>query len=147
MSHFVQSKPTVELRDHEVRPAAGPRQCQRRGLRLAGNRQKRREALAVERRPRVRRHLAARKLLGWPKRCELAHAFRWKYTYKKLKLAQLLGQLGVFLTCARVSRVGKMSMSCVGCEISGPVFGNCLHAKPSGMPPGPRNIFDREYPQ
>jgi hypothetical protein len=40
----------------------------------------------------------ARKFLGWPKICKLAHAFRWEYSYKKLKLAQLLGQLGVFLT-------------------------------------------------
>jgi hypothetical protein len=42
---------------------------------------------------------AARKVLGWPKRCKLAHAFLWEYSYKRLKLAQLLGQLGVFLTC------------------------------------------------
>jgi hypothetical protein len=28
----------------------------------------------------------------------LAHAFLWEYSYKTLKLAQLLGQLGVFLT-------------------------------------------------
>jgi hypothetical protein len=39
-----------------------------------------------------------RKVSGWPKRCKLAHAFLWKYSYKGLKLAQLLGQLGVFLT-------------------------------------------------
>ena len=36
-------------------------------------------------------------MLGWPKRCKLAHAFLWEYSYKRLKLAQLLGQLGVFL--------------------------------------------------
>jgi hypothetical protein len=41
---------------------------------------------------------AARKLLGWPKRCKLARAFLWEYSYKRLELAQLLGQLGVFLT-------------------------------------------------
>ena len=29
---------------------------------------------------------------------ELAHAFLWEHSYKRLKLAQLLGQLGVFLT-------------------------------------------------
>jgi hypothetical protein len=40
----------------------------------------------------------ARKLLGWPKRCRLAHAFLWEHSYKRLQLAQLLGQLGVFLT-------------------------------------------------
>jgi hypothetical protein len=43
--------------------------------------------------------LIARKVLGWCKRCKLAHAFLWEYGYKRLKLAQLLGQLGVFLTC------------------------------------------------
>ena len=31
--------------------------------------------------------LRARTVLGWPKRCKLAHAFLWKYSYKKLKLA------------------------------------------------------------
>ena len=41
---------------------------------------------------------AARKVLGWPRRCKLAHAFLRGYSDKKLKLAQLLGQLGVFLT-------------------------------------------------
>jgi hypothetical protein len=40
----------------------------------------------------------ARKVLGWPKRSKLAHAFRWEYSYERLKLAQLLGQLGDFLT-------------------------------------------------
>jgi hypothetical protein len=45
----------------------------------------------------------ARKALGWPKRCKLTHAFLWEYCYKRLKFAQRLGQLGVFLTCpARV---------------------------------------------
>ena len=43
----------------------------------------------------------ARQASGRPKRCKLAHAFRWEYSYKKLKLAQLLGQHGVFLTVAR----------------------------------------------
>jgi hypothetical protein len=37
-------------------------------------------------------------VLGWPKRCKLAHAFLWEYSYKRLKLAQRLGQLGAFLT-------------------------------------------------
>jgi hypothetical protein len=46
------------------------------------------------------RELIARKMLGWFKRCKLAHAFLWEYIYKRLKLAQLLGQLGVYLTCA-----------------------------------------------
>jgi hypothetical protein len=40
----------------------------------------------------------SRKVLGWPRRCKLAHAFRWEYSYKRLKLAHRLGQLGAFLT-------------------------------------------------
>ena len=43
----------------------------------------------------------ARKVLGWPKRCKLAHAFLQEYSHKRLKLAQVLGQLGVFLTRAQ----------------------------------------------
>jgi hypothetical protein len=38
-------------------------------------------------------------VLGRPKRCKLAHALLWEYSYKRLKLAQLLGRHGVFLTC------------------------------------------------
>ena len=49
--------------------------------------------------PRVEGDLAAREVLGWSKRHKLAHAFRWEYSYIRLKLAQLLGQLGIFLTC------------------------------------------------
>jgi hypothetical protein len=43
--------------------------------------------------------MAARaiKVLGWPKTCELAHAFLSEYSHKKLKLVKLLRQLGVFL--------------------------------------------------
>ena len=41
---------------------------------------------------------AAKKVLDWPKICKLAHAFLREYSYKRLKLAQLLGQLGGFLT-------------------------------------------------
>jgi hypothetical protein len=37
-------------------------------------------------------------VLGWPKRCTLGQAFLVEYSYKRWKLAQLLGQLGVFLT-------------------------------------------------
>ena len=37
-------------------------------------------------------------MLGWPKIYKLAHAFPWEYSYRRLQLAQLLGQLGVFLT-------------------------------------------------
>jgi hypothetical protein len=46
-------------------------------------------------------HVAgAGKVLGWPKICKLAHEFMWEHSCKLLKLAQLLGQLGVFLTWA-----------------------------------------------
>ena len=48
-------------------------------------------------------------MLGWPKRCKLAHAFLWEYSCKRLKWAQLLGQLGVFL--ARMGR-GAMAGPC-----------------------------------
>jgi hypothetical protein len=37
--------------------------------------------------------LAARKVLGWPNRCKLAREILWEYSYKRLKLAQLLAHL------------------------------------------------------
>jgi hypothetical protein len=40
----------------------------------------------------------ARKVVGWPKRYKLAHAFMWEYSCKGLELAQVLGQLGGFHT-------------------------------------------------
>jgi hypothetical protein len=40
-----------------------------------------------------------RKVLGRPRRRKSAHAFLWEYSCKRMKLAQLLDQLGVFLTC------------------------------------------------
>jgi hypothetical protein len=43
-------------------------------------------------------------VFGWPKRCKLAHAFLWEYSYERLELAQLLGQLGGFLTLSLKSR-------------------------------------------
>jgi hypothetical protein len=64
-----------------------------------------------------RRRLRARKLLGWPKRCKLAHAFRWEYSNEGLKLGQLPGQRGVFLTLAlrvRSSPTSSMRTSCAG---------------------------------
>ena len=45
----------------------------------------------------------ASKVLGWPKRCKMAHALLWEHSDKRLKLAQLLGQLGVFLTCLQLA--------------------------------------------
>jgi hypothetical protein len=37
-------------------------------------------------------------VLGSPKRCKLAHAFLWDHSHNRLKLAQVLGRRGVFLT-------------------------------------------------
>ena len=39
-------------------------------------------------------------VVGRSKICKLAHAFLGERSYKRLELAQLLGQLGVFLTWA-----------------------------------------------
>jgi hypothetical protein len=49
----------------------------------------------------------ARKVLGWPKRCKLAHAFLWEFSYKRLKLAQPLCQLAVFPTRSSQAGVGR----------------------------------------
>ena len=46
-------------------------------------------------------------MLDWPKRCKLAHACLWGYSYKRLKLAQLLGQLGVCLTQEEVMQAAQ----------------------------------------
>jgi hypothetical protein len=84
---------------------------------------------AVERAASHGRHelAAARKMLGWPKRCKLAHAFLWEYSCRRLTVAQLLGQLGVFLTCGRPRRArgrsarglclheGVLSLFCLIC--------------------------------
>jgi hypothetical protein len=37
-------------------------------------------------------------VLDWPKICKLAQALLQEYSYKGLKLTQLLRQLGIFLT-------------------------------------------------
>ena len=52
-------------------------------------------------------------MLGWPKKCKLAHAFLWEHSDKMLKLAQLLGQLGVVLTHSRRSEfyTGRCTMA------------------------------------
>jgi hypothetical protein len=67
----------------------------------------RRSVLLVVRELAAHAEPAARKLLDWPTRCKLAHAFLWKNSYKRLELAQLLGQLGVFLTAATSSTAGQ----------------------------------------
>jgi hypothetical protein len=62
---------------------------------------------------------AARKVPGWPKRCKLARAFRWEYSYKRLKLAQPLGQLVVCLTFLMLYH-GKSKMSSIVISILSP---------------------------
>jgi hypothetical protein len=49
---------------------------------------------------RASRCAAARELSGWPRRRKLGHALLREYSYERLKLAQLLGHHGAFLTCA-----------------------------------------------
>ena len=62
--------------------------------------------------------LAVSKVLSWPKRCKLAHAFLREYSYKRLKLAQLLGQLGVFLTsAASAARTIRRNPSTLGVDV------------------------------
>ena len=56
------------------------------------------------------RVLAARTLLGWPKRCKLAHALLWQYSYKRLELARLLGRHGGFLTCGSKRSMPELSL-------------------------------------
>ena len=57
--------------------------------------------------PPVHPPLGAGKVLGWPNICKLVHALPWEYSYKGLKFAQLLGQLGVFRTLRRAASSGK----------------------------------------
>jgi hypothetical protein len=69
------------------------------------------------RQPGVRRErqpLAASKVLAWPKRCKLAHAFLWEYSYERLKLVQLLAPShllaeGRRVLCGRCGRCGRVS--------------------------------------
>ena len=49
----------------------------------------------------------ARKMLGWPERCQLAHALLWEHSCKRLQLAQLLCQLGVFRTLTLTRRCDR----------------------------------------
>ena len=75
-------------------------------------------ARASEANPPWRGRFQARKVLGWPKICKLAHAFMWEYSCERLKLGQLLGQLGVFLTSVAAAgwprsarRVGDLAVA------------------------------------
>ena len=56
----------------------------------------------------------ARKVLGRPKGYEFAHAFLWEYIYKRLELAQLPGQLGVFLTWQKSSALSRKVLKSTG---------------------------------
>ena len=49
-------------------------------------------------------------MLGWPNRRKLAHAFLWEYSYKRLQLARLPGQLGGFLTLMKSTRSPSTSL-------------------------------------
>ena len=51
----------------------------------------------------------ARKVSGRPKGYKLAHAFLWECGYKRLKLAQFLGQFSVLLTWAGNRRFWLLS--------------------------------------
>ena len=62
----------------------------------------------------------ARKLLGWPKRCKLAHEFLWEYSCKRLKLAQLLGQRGVFLAGVMFNGLGAAWLRVAVAQVCGP---------------------------
>jgi hypothetical protein len=57
-------------------------------------------------------------MLGWPASSTLAHGGHWEYSYQRLKLAQLLSQLDVFLTPADggVSRSPVVIATAVGCR-------------------------------
>ena len=62
------------------------------------------------------RYAVAGRVSGWP-RCKLAHALLWEYSYKRLELAQLLGQLGVFLACPPPSVFVSLSRLYGGCVV------------------------------
>ena len=47
----------------------------------------------------------------WHKICKLAHTFLWENSYKRLKLAQLLGQLGLFLALMGASGHGHITVA------------------------------------
>jgi hypothetical protein len=77
----------------------------------------------------------ARKLLGWPKICKLAHAFRWEHSCKRLKLAQLLGQLWIVLTTTgRSSPADRADLHLQSASQPDCVAGNAHE----GRTPGPK---------
>jgi hypothetical protein len=57
------------------------------------------------------------KVFGCPRRCKVAHPFMWGCSYKGVKVAQLLDQLRIFLTCHGVRdrdlvRMGGRDLAC-----------------------------------
>ena len=67
----------------------------------------------------------ARKVSGWPRRCKLARTFLWKYSYKRQKLAKLLGQLSNFLlsnlaTSCLAIQTTSFSLEPIGARPSAP---------------------------
>jgi hypothetical protein len=66
-------------------------------------------AAAKVARAAARRALKSKKGVRLAQISKFAHALRWEYCYERLKLAQLLGQLGVFLTRGAFLKPGKLS--------------------------------------
>ena len=73
-----------------MRPS--PIRAVRRGVKALGHQV---DPLEIRRAAEI---LRAREVSGWPKRRKLAHAFLRECSHRRLKLAQLLGQLVAFLT-------------------------------------------------
>ena len=57
---------------------------------------------------------AATKASGWPERCARVRAFLRECSYKRLRLAQLLGRHGVFLTGATQNAPGRAAIASRG---------------------------------
>ena len=58
----------------------------------------------LQHRPAAGRAAQAREVLRLTQKMQVAHTFLWECSYKGLKLAQLLGQLGVALTHSSCQR-------------------------------------------
>jgi hypothetical protein len=81
------------------------------------------------------------------KRCKLAHAFRWEYSYRRLKLAQLLGQLGVFLTCCSPTALKSQAVPSSSVHAPVAVQGAAGLQTASPQPRGaPQDVFARVHP-
>jgi hypothetical protein len=71
----------------------------------------------------------ARKVSGCPKICKLAHAFMWEYSDEMIKLAQLLGQLGVFFAGG-----GRRAAPSAGLRLESPVHPTAMLLRCIGLP-------------